>query len=155
MVSIKKLPWWVPRVNTDKQHDTYMKMAEVLAQRSHATIRKVGCIIVKDDQIIAEGFNGTPKGFDNNCEEVDFFGWLKTLPHVLHAESNSITKLAKSTQSSQGASLYTTAAPCHDCAKLIIQAEIAEVFYLDSYRNTLGLDLLQKAGIPAYEVTYD
>ena len=97
--------------------------------------------------IISDGYNGTPSGFDNQCEDIDFFNQLITRKEVLHAESNAITKLAKSTQSSKGATMYITASPCQDCAKLIIQAGISRVVYGEFYKNNLGIDLLKKAGI--------
>jgi dCMP deaminase len=106
---------------------------------------KVGCLIVKDDMIISDGYNGTPSGFDNTCEGEDG----KTLKEVLHAESNAITKLAKSTQSSYNATAYITLSPCIDCAKLMIQSGISRVVYGERYRLChQGLDLLTRAGIP-------
>ena len=112
--------------------NTYMAMAKELAKLSYANRAKVGCIIVKDTHIISEGYNGTPKGFSNVCEHP--ITW-KTLPEVLHAESNAITKLARSTSSSEGATLYTTMAPCYDCSKLIIQSGIKRVVYDESYHS--------------------
>ena len=139
---------------------TYLKMASVWSQLSKANRKKVGCLIVKDGMIISDGYNGTPKGFDNCCETSimpesispnDLSSHppnaLITKPEVLHAESNAITKLAKSTQSSIDASLYTTASPCLDCAKLIIQSGISRVIYSELYKNSEGIDLLEKAGI--------
>tara|TARA_R110002110_G_scaffold357567_1_gene566937 strand:- start:1195 stop:1623 length:429 start_codon:yes stop_codon:yes gene_type:complete len=126
----------------------YMSMAGELAMLSHATRRKVGCLIVKDTQIISEGYNGTPRGFDNNCEYVDHVDHYYTKPEVLHAESNAITKLARSTNSSEGATLYVTCSPCFDCAKLIIQAGISSVVYRDEYSSDKGISLLRKAAIP-------
>ena len=128
----------------------YLEMAQVWSQLSRATRKKVGCLIVKDGSIIADGYNGTPSGFDNNCEEENlksFDGELITRPEVLHAESNAITKLAKSTQSSDGATAYITISPCVECAKLMIQAGIKRVVYKELYRNNEGLTLLKKAGI--------
>tara|TARA_R110002020_G_scaffold169335_4_gene358464 strand:- start:95 stop:583 length:489 start_codon:yes stop_codon:yes gene_type:complete len=143
----------------------YLKMANIWAQLSRARRKKVGCLIVKDGMIISDGFNGTPKGFDNNCETQ---GWrrpiydamgdyqelqqgdpdaLTTKPEVLHAESNAITKLAKSTQSSDGATMYSTCSPCVECAKLIIQAGIKRLVYGEMYKNNDGLTLLSKAAI--------
>lgn len=124
-----------------------MQIAYQTAKLSYAERRKVGCIIIKDEQIVSFGYNGTPKGFDNCCEKNDC-----TLPSVLHAESNAITKIAKSTMSSNGATLYTTTSPCFDCAKLIIQAGIKEVYYSESYRNMDGVELLKEAGIKVEEV---
>jgi len=128
----------------------YLGMAELLSTLSHAKRRKVGCIIVKDTQIIAEGYNGTPHGFDNACEYVNHVDELYTKPEVLHAESNAITKLARSTNSSEGATLYVTCSPCFECAKLIIQAGIRRVVYKNLYTNKNCMEaliLLKKAGL--------
>ena len=132
-----------------------MRMAKVWAENSHAIRNKVGALIVKDNMIISDGYNGMPSGFDNCCEDEIWtcrpedgpMMELKTKPEVLHAEANAITKLAKSTQSSDGATLYVTLSPCFECAKLIIQSGIKKVYYAEVYRNTDGLDLLNKAGI--------
>ena len=124
----------------------YIKMAQTWAGLSKAKRKRVGCLIVKDGIIISDGYNGMPKGFDNDCEYLDASG-LITKPEVLHAESNAITKLAKSTQSSVGSTLYTTASPCIDCAKLIIQADISRVVYKELYKNSVGIDLLKRANI--------
>ena len=124
----------------------YIKMAQTWAGLSKAKRKRVGCLIVKDGMIISDGYNGTPKGFDNDCEYLDASG-LITKSEVLHAESNAITKLAKSTQSSVGGTLYTTASPCIDCAKLIIQADISRVVYKELYKNSVGIDLLKRADI--------
>ena len=102
---------------------TYIKMAREWASLSKAKKLQVGCLIVKDGSIISDGYNGTPKGFNNQCEDMDYFNQLVTRKEVLHAESNAITKLARSTQSSEGAVMYTTCSPCLECAKLIIQME--------------------------------
>ena len=126
---------------------TYTKMAREWASLSKAKRLQVGCLIVKDGSIISDGYNGTPKGFDNQCEDIDYFNQLVTRKEVLHAESNAITKLAKSTQSSVGSTMYITTAPCVDCAKLIIQSDIIRVVYSDFYRNEAGIKLLKKAGI--------
>lgn len=126
---------------------TYIKMAQQWAQLSKANKKKVGCLIVKDGSIISDGYNGTPSGFDNQCEDVDYFNQMVTREEVLHAESNAITKLAKSTQSSSGSTMYITASPCVDCAKLIIQSDIARVVYGEFYKNNFGIELLKKAGI--------
>lgn len=128
----------------------YLDLASRWALLSKAVRKKVGCLIVKDGAIISDGYNGTPSGFDNNCEYVDpksFDNSLITKPEVLHAESNAITKLAKSTQSSEGATMYITISPCVDCAKLIIQSGIHRVVFLNTYKNNNGLDLLNKADI--------
>ena len=130
--------------NHDKQ---YMDMAEIWASNSYAVRNKVGALIVKDNMIISDGYNGTPSGFDNCCEIKQPDGSLVTKPEVLHAEANAITKIAKSTQSSDGSTLYVTLSPCAECAKLIIQSGIKRVVYRDLYRKTDGLELLQKAGI--------
>ena len=130
----------------DKLDKTYMNMARELAKLSHAKRRKVGCLIVKDTHIIAEGLNGTPRGFDNNCEYTDHVDHMYTKPEVLHAESNAITKLARSTNSSSGATVYVTCCPCFECAKLIIQAGITRVVFSDSYEKN-GLTLLEKADV--------
>jgi dCMP deaminase len=124
----------------------YLRMCVEWANLSSAKRRKVGCLIVKNGQIISDGYNGTPKGFDNNCEdEID--GQLVTKPIVLHAESNAISKLAKSNNSSEGATLYVTCSPCFECSKLIIQAGITRVVHCHFYRNTSGLVLLDQANI--------
>lgn len=133
--------------NKETLDSVYIQMANNWASLSKAERKKVGCLIVKDGMIISDGYNGTPSGFDNQCEDIDFFNQLITREEVLHAESNAITKLAKSTQSSKGATMYITASPCQDCAKLIIQAGISRVVYGEFYKNNLGIDLLKKAGI--------
>lgn len=167
----------MPRISVDK---VYMQMAYQTAKLSYAERRRVGCIIVKDEQIVSFGYNGTPHGFDNQCEEtlvetqnyenpddalylVEEHGYTcengcctketqTTKREVLHAESNAITKLAKSTMTSNGADLYTTTAPCFDCAKLIIQAGIKRVYFAEDYRDMSGVALLKKAGIVVNEV---
>jgi len=129
---------------------TYLSMAQTWSKLSRATRKKVGCLIVKDGAIISDGYNGTPKGFDNTCEynpNPDVHHKLITKPEVLHAESNAITKLAKSTQSSAGATMYITISPCVECAKLIIQSEISRVVYGKLYKNKDGLNLLRQADI--------
>lgn len=125
----------------------YIKMAHVWATLSKAKRKQVGCLIVKGQAIISDGYNGTPTGFSNTCEDKDDFGQLVTRPEVLHAESNAVTKLAKSTQSSDGATMYITAAPCIDCAKLIIQSKIKRVVYDELYKSEQGIALLKKAKI--------
>ena len=128
----------------DKKFDhSYIKMAHVWAENSYCERRKVGALIVKDRMIISDGYNGTPAGFENVCEDDNG----DTKPYVLHAEANAITKVAKSHNSSQGATLYITDSPCIECAKLIIQAGINRVVYSRKYRITDGLDLLERAGI--------
>lgn len=121
----------------------YLEMALVWAKNSYCVRRKVGALIVKDRMIISDGYNGTPSGFENVCE--DDSG--KTKPYVLHAEANAITKVAQSNNSSRGSTLYVTSSPCMECAKLIIQAGIKRVVYCDDYHSADGLDLLNKVGI--------
>jgi dCMP deaminase len=128
-----------------------MDMASVLATLSHATRRKVGCLIVKDTHIIAEGINGTPKGFSNECEYYNYVDECYTKPEVLHAESNAIAKIARSNNSSVGSTLYVTLAPCFNCAKLIIQAGIERVVFKDQYPKN-GLALLNKAGVTVSQI---
>lgn len=127
---------------------SYLKMAGVWAENSYCQRRKVGALIVKDRMIISDGYNGTPCGFENVCEDENGI----TKPYVLHAEANAITKVAKSNNSSDGATLYVTAAPCVECAKLIIQSGIKRVVYRDSYRVTDGLDLMARAGIDLLQI---
>ena len=132
---------------------TYLRMAAVWANLSKATRKKVGCLIVKDGQIISDGYNGTPKGYDNECETVNekFLdkaeNKLETKREVLHAESNALMKLAKSTNSSKDSTIYLTMSPCFDCAKLIIQAEVERVVCSEQYRITDGVDFLRKNNI--------
>ena len=121
----------------------YLEMAEVWSRNSYCKRRKVGALLVKDRTIISDGYNGTPSGFENICEDENG----ATKPYVLHAEANAITKVAKSGNSSEGATLFVTASPCAECAKLIIQAGIRRVVYRDAYRLTDGIDLLKRAGI--------
>jgi len=127
----------------DRFNQMWMDVAEVFAQQSHAVRKKVGCTIVKRDRIISQGWNGTSAGLDNACEGEDG----KTLPHVIHAESNAITKLARSTESGEDATLYTTTSPCIDCAKLIVQTGIQRVYYAELYKSTDGIDYLTKCNI--------
>jgi dCMP deaminase len=128
---------------------TYMRMAEELSKLSYATRKKVGCLIVKDTQIISEGYNGTPKGFPNECEYTNYVDEEYTKPEVLHAESNAISKIARSTNSSDGATLYVTLAPCFECSKLIIQSGITRVMYKDEYAAN-GIHLLRAAKVEVY-----
>lgn len=167
------------------QFDTkYLRMAKIWAENSYAERRKVGCLIVKDNMIISDGYNGCPSGFENDCETlkcgfIDEFNMcpkdlrfiessiskdkckgcpyfsMTTKPYVLHAESNAITKLAKSNNSSVGATLYVTLSPCLQCAKLIIQSGIVRVVYIEKYRITDGLDLLERAGIEVVQIEED
>lgn len=127
----------------------YMQMARIWAGNSYCVRRQVGALIVKEKMIISDGYNGTPSGFENICED-DTTG--KTKPYVLHAEANAITKVAKSSNSSEGATLYVTAAPCIECAKLIIQSGIRRVVYADPYHSSDGIDLLLRVGIETSQV---
>lgn len=162
----------MPRIPVDA---IYMQIAYQVSKLSYAERRKVGCIIVKDEQIISFGYNGTPHGFDNDCEEdqiryadnPDHLQILEdkgyecedgccskqvTKQEVLHAESNALMKISKSTLTSKDSILYTTTSPCFECAKLIIQAGVKKVFYCESYRDMSGIDLLEKAGIIVEQV---
>lgn len=133
--------------NKEKQRKLdwrYMRMADIWAENSYCQRRKVGALIVKDKMIISDGYNGTPAGFENVCED-DERGLTK--PYVLHAEANAITKIARSGNCSDGATLYVTTSPCIECSKLIIQAGIKRVVYREKYRVTDGLDLLNRAGV--------
>ena len=125
----------------------YIRMASIWAENSYCKRRQVGALIVKDKMIISDGYNGTPSGFENVCEDENNI----TKPYVLHAEANAITKIARSNNSSDGATMYVTASPCIECSKLIIQAGIKRVVYSETYRLEDGLDLLKRAGI---EVVY-
>ena len=146
--------------------DVYMKTAEVFSGLSSARRLHVGAIIVKDDRIISIGYNGMPSGWDNNCEDKIYCDdgdcseqllpkeadqWMRyklvTKPEVLHAETNAIAKLAKSTESGNGASLFVTHAPCLDCAKLVFQSGINSVYYRNSYRDSKGIEFLERAGV--------
>ncbi len=126
----------------------YLKMADIWAQNSYCKRRQVGALIVKDKMIISDGYNGTPSGFENVCEDED----NKTKPYVLHAEANAITKVAKSGNSSDGATLYVTSSPCLECSKLIIQAGIKRVVFTENYRLEDGINLLKRAGIDVEQV---
>ncbi len=132
----------------EKFDRSYLQMARIWAKNSYCKRRQVGALLVKDRMIISDGYNGTPSGFENICE--DETGATK--PYVLHAEANAISKVAKSGNSSEGATLYVTASPCVECAKLIIQAGIRRVVYQDEYRLTDGIDLLRRAGIEVERV---
>nr|WP_321353691.1 dCMP deaminase family protein [uncultured Draconibacterium sp.] len=126
----------------------YLKMADIWSQNSYCKRRQVGALIVKDKMIISDGYNGTPAGFENICEDED----NKTKPYVLHAEANAITKVAKSGNSSDGATLYVTSSPCLECSKLIIQAGIKRVVFTESYRLEDGINLLKRADIEVKQV---
>ena len=121
----------------------YLRMAAIWAENSYCKRRQVGCLLVKDKMIISDGYNGTPTGFENDCETED----NRSKAYVLHAEANAITKVAMSSNSSDGSTLYVTDSPCIECSKLIIQAGIKRVVYSRAYRLTDGLDLLKRAGI--------
>jgi dCMP deaminase len=159
----------------EKFVDAYMDVAERFAELSSARRLHVGAIVVKDDRIISIGYNGMPSGWDNNCEDTVFVlheevmgtdmnslgytqtekgNWtkLKSKPEVLHAETNAIAKLAKSTESGDGAVLFVTHSPCLDCAKLIFQSGICSVFYRDSYRSTDGVTFLERSGVTVTQV---
>lgn len=129
----------------------YLKMALIWAQNSYCKRRKVGALIVKDKMIISDGYNGTPSGFENICEDENNL----TKPYVLHAEANAITKVAKSGNSSDGATLYVTSSPCLECSKLIIQAGIKRVVFTESYRLEDGINLLRRADIEVRQVELD
>ena len=148
-----------------KHIEAYMKTAEVFAECSTAVRLHVGAIIVKDERIISIGYNGTPSGWDNNCEEVvnvnpndprydynHFTKELKTKPEVLHAETNAIAKLAKFDGSGSGSVLFVTHAPCLDCSKLVFQAGISSVYYRNSYRDNAGVDFLNRAGVKVEQI---
>ena len=121
----------------------YLEMADIWSKNSYCKRRQVGALIVKGKMIISDGYNGTPSGFENICEDDD----NKTKPYVLHAEANAITKVAKSNNSSEGATLYITTSPCMECSKLIIQSGIKRVVFCDKYHNVDGLNLLERANI--------
>ncbi len=145
--SLKKM-----KNNIDKQETLdkrYLRMASIWAENSYCQRRKVGAIIVKDKMIISDGYNGTPAGFENVCE--DEHGVTK--PYVLHAEANAITKVARSNNSSDGSTLYVTASPCVECAKLIIQAGIKRVVFNELYRIADGIELMKRAGIECVHIT--
>ncbi len=129
----------------------YLKMAMIWAQNSYCKRRKVGALIVKDKMIISDGYNGTPSGFENICEDEN----NNTKPYVLHAEANAITKVAKSGNSSDGATLYVTSSPCLECSKLIIQAGIKRVVFTENYRLEDGINLLKRAKIDVEQIDLD
>lgn len=135
----------------DEIHRRYLRMAAIWSENSYCTRRKVGALIVKNQMIISDGYNGTPSGFPNVCEDESGV----TQPYVLHAEANAITKIARSGNSSQDATLYVTDSPCIECAKLIIQAGIKFVFYAREYRLTEGIELLRRAGISVTKLSIE
>lgn len=141
-------------MNNDKQFKLdlrYLRMAKIWSENSYCRRRQVGCLVVKDKMIISDGYNGTPSGFENVCEDENNV----THPYVLHAEANAITKLARSSNNSDGATLYVTDSPCIECSKLIIQAGIKRVVYAKEYRLTDGLDLLRRANIEVIHINPD
>ena len=133
-----------------------MDWADRTAQLSHARRLQVGAVIVKDDSVISYGYNGMPANWDNNCENVVGYNLgqpiLKTKPEVLHAESNAVAKLARSSQSGRDASLFVTHAPCLDCAKLVYQSGISHVYYRNSYRDVAGVEFLEKSGVEVNQI---
>lgn len=126
----------------------YLRMAHTWAELSHCSRKKVGAIIVKDGMIISDGYNGTPAGFDNCCEnDLGETHW-----YVLHAEANAILKVAKSTNNANGATLYLTLSPCKDCSKLVLQAGITRVVYMNEYKDTAGVEFLRNAGLDVLQI---
>ena len=137
-------------IHKQKRYDlAYLKMARTWGELSHCHRKKVGALIVKDRMIISDGYNGTPTGLDNSCEDDE--GYTKW--YVLHAEANAITKVAASTQSSIGATLYVTLSPCTECSKLIYQSGIKRVVYINQYKDKSGLDFLINAGVQVDQIT--
>jgi len=137
--------------NSEKQlklDERYLRMAMIWAENSYCTRRQVGALLVKDKMIISDGYNGTPSGFENVCEDEN----NKTKPYVLHAEANAITKVAKSNNSSEGATLYVSSSPCLECSKLIIQAGIKRVVFSEQYHMNDGVELLERAKIEVIKV---
>lgn len=139
----------VPNIEKQlKLDERYLKMAMIWAENSYCIRRQVGALLVKDKMIISDGYNGTPSGFENVCEDEN----NKTKPYVLHAEANAITKVAKSNNSSEGATLYVTSSPCLECSKLIIQAGIKRVVFSEPYHMNDGLELLERAEVEVVKV---
>ena len=139
-------------MNTNEKQELldkrYLRMSRIWAENSYCQRRKVGALIVKDSMIISDGFNGTPSGFENVCEDESG----QTKPYVLHAEANAITKVARSNNSSDGATLYVTASPCLECSKLIIQSGIKRVVFNELYRLADGIGLLERAGVECVHI---
>jgi len=138
-------------VNKQKQlryDKAYLRMAKTWAELSHCTRKQVGALIVKEGVIISDGYNGTPSGFDNNCEDKN----NKTHWYVLHAEANAILKLAKTTQGGTGSTLYLTLSPCKECSKLVLQAGIKRVVYINKYKDDAGVEFLIQAGIEVEQI---
>ena len=127
----------------------YMRMARIWAENSYCERRQVGALLVKNKMIISDGYNGTPSGFENDCEDEE----INTKWYVLHAEANAILKCATSTQSAEGATLYITLSPCKDCSKLILQAGIKRIVYIQQYKDSSGLEFLEKAGIIIQQIS--
>lgn len=138
-------------MNQQERDNLYMSVAHEVPRCSYAMRLQVGAVIARGDRILSEGFNGTPKGFPNVCED----DHNHTLSYVLHAESNALSKLTRSTESSEGATIYVTHAPCVECAKLIIQSRIKRVVYCNAYRIADGIDLLRRAGIKVEQIQKD
>jgi len=134
-----------------KLDERYLRMALIWAENSYCIRRQVGALLVKNKMIISDGYNGTPSGFENKCEDEND----RTKPYVLHAEANAITKVAKSHNSSEGATLYVTSSPCLECSKLIIQAGILRVVFSEPYRMNDGVELLERAGIEVVKINLD
>lgn len=141
-------PLYDDNVKAMKNDLIYLQMAKTWGKNSHCKRMQVGCLMVKDKSIISDGYNGSPTGFPNICEDEN----MVTLPYVLHAEANAITKLAKSTQSSDGSTIYVTLSPCFECSKLIIQSGIKRVVFSEVYRNPESLPFLIEAGIELYRI---
>jgi dCMP deaminase len=138
----------MPNIDRNKM---YMKIAYEIAKQSYCVRRKVGSVLVKDGQIISDGYNGTPSGFDNCCEVNPDL----TKKEVLHAEANALAKVGKSTNSSEGSTMYITLSPCYECSKLLIQFGITEVYYCEEYRDLSGVDLLKESGIKVERIILD
>jgi len=132
-----------------KYHVTYLRMASEWSSLSCCRRKKVGALIVKDGTIISDGFNGTPKGFPNDCEDAEG----RTHWYVLHAEANAMLKVARSTQNTEGATLYVTYSPCKECSKLIIQSGIKRVIYGEEYRDLSGIKILREAGVDVHQLS--
>lgn len=146
--AIQKSPLYGENMKAMKNDLIYLQMAKTWGKNSHCKRMQVGCLMVKDKSIISDGYNGSPTGFPNICEDEN----MVTLPYVLHAEANAITKLAKSTQSSDGSTIYVTLSPCFECSKLIIQSGIKRVVFSEVYRKPESLPFLIEAGIELYRI---
>ena len=139
---------WMDDTKQKRLDETYMRMAEEWSKQSHCERAQVGALIVKDKMIISDGYNGTPSGFDNCCEDKN----QKTYWYVLHAEANAILKTAKSNHNCSGATLYLTMSPCKDCSKLILQSGIKRVVYIKNYKDNSGINFLKKAGVEVKQI---